>query len=232
MNALFIMFCVTFLVPKFEKLLHDGMIHQGVLDDSESLWMITFVRWVSYIAGHYTLLLLLVPAAAWGLFEWRVESENKSFIRLSALGTAALTLTIIAGLLTGFMLIVFMLGMPAFGRIAKPFALEQVAKIDTATTALEQKLAKKDWPGAQEEADRTKEAIERLAHGPALASLRTPDELASLNELRASLRSARENLRELGQAVAAKDAVRAEAELARFRKTLEPVREAARKAGR
>ena len=31
---------------------------------------------------------------AWGLFEWRVRSENKPFMRLSALGTAALGLTV------------------------------------------------------------------------------------------------------------------------------------------
>ena len=40
LESLFITFIVMMIVPKFQKLLHDGMIDQAIIDDSETRWMV------------------------------------------------------------------------------------------------------------------------------------------------------------------------------------------------
>src|SRR5437016_14567979 len=93
----------------------------------------------------------ILAGAAWGLFEWRVRSENKPLMRLSALGTAAVALMLVAVLTAGALVISFCLGVPATGRLARPFALEQIAHVNTSVSALEKALAKQDWAAMQDQ---------------------------------------------------------------------------------
>ena len=44
-------------------------------------WMISFLQSMNYATQNYTTLLVLGAAVLWGLFEWRVKSENKPFMR-------------------------------------------------------------------------------------------------------------------------------------------------------
>jgi CHASE2 domain-containing sensor protein len=60
--------------------------------------MASFLETSKRVTDHYTTWLLLLAAVLGGLFEWRVRSENKSFIRLSAWGTVAVGL-LVAGVL-------------------------------------------------------------------------------------------------------------------------------------
>jgi hypothetical protein len=122
-----------------------------------------------------------------------------------------------------------MLGAPAVGRISRPFALEQVAAIDASAAALEQAAAKKDWAEADKQVELLSTALNRLGHGPAIGSLRSPPDAPSIGELRAHLKGAQGNLHEVRQAVTAKDAGRVQAEMAKLRKSIEPIREAAKK---
>ena len=157
-------------MPKFQKLMHDGMIDYAIIEEQGVTWMPAFLNGLKDVTGGYTTFLVLGVAVLWGLFEWRVKSENKTFMRLSALGTAAAGLMVVVMLAAGTLVISFTLAMPAMGRMARPFALEQVAAIDTSVGALEQALAKKDWETMQEQADQASSAMHRLAHGPALTS--------------------------------------------------------------
>ena len=122
-------------------------------------------------------------------------------MRLSALGTAAVGLMVVVVLTAGSLVISFTLAMPAMGRMARPFALEQVAAIDTSVGALEQALAKEDWEAMQEHADQASSALHRLAHGPAITSLTSWNEPPTVEELRAQVRAAHEQLRAAQQAM-------------------------------
>lgn len=229
LQALFITFNVLFIIPKFHKLMHDGIIDPGILDEEGPRWMVHYLNNLSYVAGNHTLLLVLVPVVVWGLFEWRVKSENKSFMRLSALGTVAVALTIVVVLMAGSMVITFCLGVPAMGRMARPWAVEQVTTIDTSLSDLELALAKKDWKAIQDPAAKAAQALNRLTAGPAVPSLTSGHEPPTVDELRAKLNAALVNFSEMQKAIREEDAVRVAAELQSFRKTFEPLREAAKK---
>ena len=78
--------------------------------------MVTFLHNLNHVVGDYTTGLLLLSIAAAGLFEWRVKSENKAFMRLSALGTAAAALMVVVMLMTDSLVVPFTLAMPSLKR--------------------------------------------------------------------------------------------------------------------
>ncbi len=231
LEALFLTFLVMFIVPKFKKLMADGIIDPAVLDEQGAMWMPHFLGNLAAVTGNYTTHLVLGAAVLWGLFEWRVKSENKSLMRLTVMGGAAVKLLAVIVIATGSMVVSFCLAMPAMGPMARPFAAEQVATIDTSVAAVEPAVAKQDWTAATEQADRASAALARLTVGPALASL-TGREPPTADELRTQTRSAQDHLRAVRQAVAEKDAGRATAALAEFRTAFAPVREAASRSGK
>ena len=229
LEVLFITFLVMFIVPKYQKLMHDGMIEFTTLEEQGVKWMPAYLNRLSEVTGDYTTFLVLGAAALWGLFEWRVRSENKSFMRLSALGTAAAALLVVLVLAAGALVISFCLAMPAMGRMARPFAQEQVAAFDASVGAVEDAVAKADWAGARAHADQASGALHRLAHGPALTSLTASNEPRAVDELRGRVRASHEQLRAAQEALAARDAGRANAALAELRRAFEPVRDASKR---
>lgn len=229
LQALFIAFNVLFIIPKFEKLMHDGIIDPAILDEEGPRWMIDYLFNLSYIAGHYTLFLILVPVVAWGLFEWRVRSENKSFMRLSALGTAAVALAIVVVLMSGSLVITFCLGVPAMGRIARPWAVEQVNKIETAVVALEKATEKKDWPAMQEHTMQAISATGSLATGPALSSLTRSMEPGKEEALRQHFAGVRHALAQIEREIRDHNMERLQTGLRELRKSFDVVLDAAKK---
>jgi hypothetical protein len=229
LEVLFITFMVLYIVPKFQKLMHDGMVEYAILEEQGVTWMPAFLNGLMVVNSGYTTFFVLGVAALWGLFEWRVTSENKTFMRLSVLGTAAAGLLSVVVLTAGTLVISFTLAMPALGRMARPFALEQVSALDTSVGALEQSLAKEDWTTAQEHADQASSALHRLARGPALTSLTSWNESPTVEELQAQVSAAHEQLRAAQQALVAKDTGRVHAALGGFRKSFGPVRDSSRR---
>jgi hypothetical protein len=229
LQVFFITFTVIFIVPKFQRLMHDGIIDSAGLDDSGASWMPAFLKGVKVVGGEYTLLWILVPALAWGLFEWRVRSENKPFMRLSALGTAAVGLMVVVVLTAASLVLSFILAVPAMGRIARPWAVEQVATIDTSISGLDQALAKKDWAAIQEQAEQASNAMKRLSVRLAATSLAAPrNQTPTVEELRADVTAANESLREAQQAIREKDENRLEAAMKKFHEAYGPVQAAAK----
>ena len=229
LEILFITFMVLFIVPKFQRLMRDGIIDYAVLEEQGVTWMPAFLSNLKHVTGGYTTFIVIGAAVLWGLFEWRVKSENKSFMRLSALGTVAVGLMVVVFLTAGTMVVSFALAMPAMGRMARPFALEQVATVDTSIGALEQARAKEDWKSMQEHANQAFSAMNRLSVGPALPSLTSRNEPPTVDELQAQFKTAFESVRTVQQAIAAKDASRVDATLAEFRKAFAPVRDASKR---
>jgi hypothetical protein len=56
--------------------------------------------------------LFLAIAAVWTLFEWRVRSENKAWMRLFLLGTGAVTLFVVTALAAAAMILPLIVAWP------------------------------------------------------------------------------------------------------------------------
>lgn len=242
LQVLFITFNVIFIVPKYKKLMQDGYIDRAILDDEGARWMVNYLNELSDVAGNHTLLLILVPALLWVLFEWRVQSENKSFMRLSALGSAAIALTIVVMLMSGSLVITFCLGVPAMGRMARPWAVEQVREVESQlkgfeamtkagkfTAKLEPTQAKGFRLELRAEMVATSNALTRLSVGPALQSLSQRNDAAAVEEMWGHLRTAQEHVREAQKAIDASDLARFEREIDHLRKAFAPIQDAAAK---
>lgn len=222
LGLLGITFAQVFLVPKFFKLSMDGYFDPG-LSHSDVSWLYSvfdIVRWLS----KNLVWLVLLSALVWGLFEWRVHSENKTFMRLAALGTIALALLILCVFTLGSMLVLMFMGLPGSGMQAT----RATAGIEVAIYDIERGLAKKDWRSVEDSAKKAGDAMEFVTvmqkRLPASADAR-PEELA------AKMKIAREALGDVAEAGAAMDTARAEAALRTFRDAYDPVRRWAARLG-
>ena len=224
LNVLWITFANIFLVPRFEKLLHDGLIDPRMLDEVQASWMVTFLREVHSWTGH-PLLWLLLAAVGWALLEWRVRSENKPFIRLSALGTTAVGLTLLAVLVGAALVIPYQLGAPATGRLVRELAMRQLNTINASVNKLEQALAQKDWAVLQQHALRAEQAANRLGTTQLVViSLSARTDSPSIEQLRGKLLSANECLVQVQQASQEKNYERLKVAIKNFRQQFDLVK--------
>ncbi len=230
LEVLFITFLVMMIIPKIHKLMHDGMIDYAIIEEHEVTWMPAFLNSLERVTNGYTTLIVLGVAVLWGIFEWRVKSENKSLMRLSALATVAAVLMAVIILAAGSMVVTFTLAMPAMGQLSRPFALEKVSTIETSTSALEAALAENNWSAMQEPMDQASNAIRKLAYGPALTSLTRSNEPPTLDELRDHVKAASERLARAQESIREKNAEQLKTAIEAFRKSYEPVRQAAQRA--
>jgi hypothetical protein len=228
LEVLLITFLVMMIIPKFHKLMHDGLIDYEMLEEHQVTWMPAFLNRMEEVTNGYSPFIVLGVAVLWGLFEWRVTSENKSLMRLSALGTVAAILMVVIILAAGSMVVSFTLAMPAMNQLSRPYALERVSAIDNTTSALEAALAENDWQKMREQAEQASYALRKLSQGPVPGALARSTEPKSLSELRAKIQAAREDFAQANQAIAEKNAEQLKAALEKFRKSFEPVREAAK----
>jgi hypothetical protein len=221
-QVLFLLFVTIKIIPAYEKIRTDGFFDtndqnwQIFLSNAHSCLMF-LVEAVRLFVNYWPLWMLLL-AVAWGLFEWRVRSENKPFMRLSALGMAALVLAVAVGLTTLSLLILFEVAVPAvYPRKPEPIVREQVATISASIRGLEQAMAKTDWTASQEHATNAEQAVRYLAGmGAAAPTLMSLTEQAKVDALREQLNSADECLREALKAVMTKDAGRLDAAMQKF----------------
>jgi hypothetical protein len=233
LEALFITFTVLFIVPKFQKLMMDGLLDRATMDEHGVRWLMSFLLTVNHVVGRHTLLTIVIPAAAWGVFEWRVRSENKAFMRLSILGTAAASLTMVVILMTAALMISFCLGVPATGRIVRPFAVEQLDRVEQSLGALEQAAAKMNWDAMPAEAEKMGQAFHNIADlGPVIPALVKWNETPTADALRAHVQTAINDFAKVQLAIRNKDAGALDAALRDVRKAYEPVRDAAKKSAR
>jgi hypothetical protein len=226
--VLFIAGAELLIVPKFNQLVRDGLVDPAILDTQNVSWMHSWLGRVGRVAEQTTWLVLLA-AVTWGLFEWRVKSENKTFMRLSALGTVAAGLMVVVWLMSATLLVSFCLAAPANGRIARQFAVEQTARINSTVAELSEPLAKQDWKSLEQHLNRVSESLDHLvAEAAAIPALVTRDEPVTADALKSAVQAARKALSAAQQAAAAKDSQRVQAALDTFQESFKPVREAAK----
>jgi hypothetical protein len=226
-QVFFFTFAQMMYVPKLRKIQSDGWLGMDHLNLPVTAWLESLLRGLEWVGNHATEC-LLIAVGTWGLFEWRVRSENKPFIRLSVLGTAALGMMVGVFLVTGALVIPFELGMPAMVQIATPFVSEQMETIDTSIRAIEQAMAKKDWAAVGDNAERASSAVNRLSAVPGALPMPARQGKPTVDELRAWLKSAQEYLQEVQKASRDKDAGRLEEAMKNFRQVYGQVREATR----
>jgi hypothetical protein len=222
-----IAFAAIFLVPKFQKLAEDGVIDLVDTAEDGMAWMPDLLNWVNEVLPGYTPWLAAAAIVGIGLFEWRVKSANKPFMRLAALGLVAAGLTVVSALIGASLAIPHLLSGPVAGRMAGAFANVQIETLDASLNKLEQLLAKEDWNAMKEPAARVFQALYNLDRARAAVPAFWSRESASVGELRAHVKDANASMKEAGQAIVNQDAPQAAAALRRLREAYAPVRAAA-----
>jgi hypothetical protein len=222
-EVFFISSAMILIVPSYEKIKQDGLLQsdrretQAILSQADSL--LTDLLRMAYHVVNYWYLWAVVVAVVAGLFEWRVRSKNKSLMRLSALGTAALVLAVGMGVMASALVVPFVVAIPSlFTQEPEMVVRNQIAAVNKSMDELDQTLAAKDWKASQERFDKLWSGASHLASmGSAAPALLSFGEQKKVDELRAQLHSAADSLAEAYNTIRTKDAARAEAALEKFR---------------
>jgi hypothetical protein len=225
LEVFFITFAVILIVPKYQRLMSDGLIDPAIIREAGVFWMHEFLMWLRHSVGENATWILLMSALAWGLFEWRVRSENKSAIRFAALGTVAVALMGVVLLTGGSLVISFCLGAPASGKVAESLALEQISQIGQASTTLTQATRKEpwDWEAMFKPAEKISQAIDKLLIAPSvLLSLSNRSGSPPPDELRDLVRSARDELGKMQRAINERNAMEFDSAQHRFHLSIAP----------
>ena len=229
LELLFIAYNGYFIFPKFRALVYDGFMDAGSVGHAGGSRMLVFIDRLMTVQENYTRWILLAALVAIVLFEWRVKGENKSLMRLSALGTSALGLFLVVIVMAGSLVVTFCLAAPGVGPMVRPWAVEQVASIDAAIEGIEQARVKKGWDAMREQAERASSATERLGRGPAIHSLVGWGASPTLGELQDKVQATSENIKEVQKAIREKDEDRLSKSLLELRKSYEPVRDVSKR---
>jgi len=225
LDSFFIAWIMIFLVPSYIKVHEDGLLEaantdvQAYVDRADAMLM-TFVRAANNLSSYWPLWTLLL-IVVWGLFEWRVHNENKSLMRLSALGLAALVLTISAGLTGASLLVPYVVALPTlYAQSPEPIVRDDTAAIAAALERLEKSVAARDWTEGELDLSEAWSAINDLANrGAAAPALLSRAEQPKIDQLRVALQSASQSMNDIQTAIRAKDPERVSATLKTFRDT-------------
>ncbi len=216
-------YAALWLVPRFQKLKVDGVIDPAFFEDRGPGWAPSFLDGLRDVADRYSGWLLLIIVGVCGLFEWRVRSQNKSLIRLSVWGTAAVGLMVVGGLTAVALVVPYQLSAPVTGQLAGPFARQRVASINLEIYMLEVELANTNYKSVQEHADRASQMLSGLIlAAPAVRYLEPKQGPRKLEDLRAQLKEADGFLAEAQQAAGEQDAERVKTAVRRFRELFGP----------
>lgn len=217
---------VIFIVPKQMYFYQDGWIGSDHRDVNNVLmWSLSFLRGLSGWTNDW--IWCAAPVAlVWGLFEWRVRSEHKPFMRLSAMGVVALGLMVTIGLTAAALVLPLMITLPEIEmRAPEPIVNLQMATIDESLKAMEQALAKSDWNEASRHVSHATGAMARLARmGAAAPVLAAAKEQSQVDEIRRQLRLSRDYLHEANMATATQDTTRMQAAMEKFKAAYAQVR--------
>jgi len=225
LELFFSWFVVTFEMPKMERLKADGIIRlYGEAGDSTISWVFSFLDGLLWTWNTLAWWIVLVLAALWGLFEWRVRGENKPFMRLAALGTLALAMMVVTIITAGSMELPFLNQLRDMGRLSASAAIRRMATIDASVGALEQAMDKKDWDAAQKDADHASKAITSLSDAAGYFNETTPtNEQPTVDRFQERLKAANEALEAVKEAIREKDEKRLKATMQRFHEVYGPV---------
>lgn len=201
LEILFCFFSMIYLLPKIKKLQHDGFLMSDEHSRSAMNWMYGFLYGTADVFDRWFGWAVLGFLALWGLFEWRVKSENKPFIRLSVMNSIALGLLIVVVIMSASMAIPFLFSTPALGKMTKPWVSEQLSKIEASMSAAKEAAKKVDRPEMERQFLTINKTLQTVSEGPAFTSwmqwgnqVTVESMQKALEETQAQVRLAMENL--------------------------------------
>jgi hypothetical protein len=220
-EVFFITSTAVFIAPKLRMFRREGLVS---FDRSEPLiaWVPGFLEFLDWVATYVTW--LAIPAlVVCILFEWRVRSENKLLIRLSAMGTAALALFVVFVLAaTAMVLPMTLVVEDLYAQIPERVVVDKEERINTSINSVEEAMTRKDWDEIQIHVRNATRAMDRLEHwGAAASALTTQHEQQRANELRAQMKTARNALGDAGRAAQGRSSADLEAAMKKFHEAYE-----------
>jgi HAAS len=222
-------FAMLKIVPAYEHFRHRGML------DMESGNAAAIFRGADDVLSNLTAgsnmlvnywFLWAIPAVAlWAAFEWRNRSENKSLMRLSAMGMLALGSTLWVAVMASALIVAFVVATPQmYVRSPEPIVREQIANVDRSLDELEKTLASGDWKASREHMANLHGAVDTLSNmGGAAPVLIALDRETEMDAVRKSLWTAKQSLNDARNAILQENTARANESLAKFQETYRQV---------
>ncbi|HMC11737.1 MAG TPA: permease prefix domain 1-containing protein [Pirellulaceae bacterium] len=227
----FLVFVMLKIMPVHQLIEQRGWL--GSEADAAQGWVNTvkpaigFSIDVSKLFVQWFWLWFALIAVSVGLFEWRVRSENKSLMRLAALGSVALALMALVFLTAGGLVVAYAIAVPtAVAQRPERIVADQADRLDHFIGDMDEALAQKDWPAierlAQEGYGASRQVRDMGAAAPTISALKvtTPQQL---QEIRAQLDSASESLLAAWNASRTHDESRLQKSLEQFRTSYTPL---------
>jgi hypothetical protein len=229
LEILFCWFSMINILPKMKKLRQDGLLGSDEQSAGELVtWMYGFLSQVVDVAYFLTSWMLLVLVGLWALFEWRFKGENKTYIRLSVLGTLGVGLGLVVVLMAASMVLPFLLSMPGLERPAVPPWLKyHVAFVDSEAGKLKAALAKPDWVDAEKRSTDMATTLRFLRERDGLVPLQKMQRAGE--DVEGSWKATWQSLGKLHEAILKQDRSAVEKLLEEFDKVFGPIRETAKR---
>jgi hypothetical protein len=224
------LFCLTattvLVLPKYDQIMRDFWS----TPDAGPEWntftartsaILNLIRGLGDIAFWIAIGLLIV----WILFEWRVRSENKPFIRLSALGSIAACLAVLSVLMFASMILPTVMAVPMMRQeLPERRVSYNTQRLSTAIASLDTATAQQNWEAMPGPIMNARDAINGLSHqGAAAPSIIASSQRDKVESLRNNLRAASEAIHDAELAFVDRDASRLSAAMQRFHKAYDPV---------
>jgi hypothetical protein len=206
LEVLFVGSVVVFILPRFRDFYDRGWL--GTTENFAPIEKWAFNFFLALLAAIQNWAWWVIPLAVlWILFEWRARSENKSTIRLSLLGTAAVSLLLVSLLTASFMILPMAGEMPRIAYRDQTSDIRScVSELDASLPALESAITAKDWAKVQTTLYATSQAVYKLGRGTSAAVLVSSLDPVKTTALRTQLSEARRAMSSAQQAVFAHDA--------------------------
>ena len=231
-QAVFMWWLLFRVAPTYDKVKSDGKLgtpsgYEDVMSWNDSV--VARTCRLAYWFDQNIWLWLPLLAVAIGLFEWRVRSENKSLIRLSALGTGALALMAPVALASGALVVQFILALSSMhNQPPEPRVRESLATVESSLAALDQAIARKDWGEIDKQSLRMTAIWKLSGRGAAAPTLLTINDQAKIDQLRTELKSAGDAFVDIQSAVESKDEGKLQQGTKQFHDAFDPVQKTAK----
>jgi len=222
----FVAASVIFIFPKWQEILQ----HATGDDSGFDSIMPRAKAWlgVLHVITSNGLVITILIVALWSAFEWRVRGENKSWIRLSVMGTIAVILMGAVVITAAAMTIPMAIAAPMFEEQApERIVRAQTLRLEESISAVDRDVSARNSDALSYDLSEAEKAMDRLAHlGGAAPAIVSAPQQGKVDALRTDLRSAHQALRDAWQAALVSDPIRLNDAMRRFHEAYGPVRAA------
>jgi len=227
-QVVFLWMCLTYVVPIYQQFRYQGWLEGDENSRSVMAWAHSTILNAVQVLQHFSTYfwvwaaVLLVGGVVFA--RW-MRGENKMFIGLSTLATAALGLMLFVCAFSAVLAVPLVAAIPNMHR-SKPESIvkQRLAAIDLSCNALSRAFNQRDWDTMEHTARLAIHGVDDLATmgaaAPAIVSL---DQQQKVDELRSDLKTAQDALREIEAAIQSKDVPRLQIALAKFRDKYSPI---------